>query len=184
MNVDTFNVSVLIISLIMLIVSFLLSPGLIGTTEDILNGKSISIKSFFENGKKYFWGFIGYSIKYYLIIALPIAIIGLISTTIISVYSANTANVVSNCFKTLAYNIAPFTLPLITLELLKYQNNFSFYKKHFLYFLYIFLAVAVLNLVPFLGGPIAAFLQLIMPLMVLCWFKEWEDSHTIKSQVL
>jgi hypothetical protein len=38
-----------------------------------------------------------------------------------------------------------------------------------------------LNLEPQFGSIIATLIDLVMPLMILCWLKEWQNSYAINN---
>lgn len=175
----TILIPILIIIALNLVIGVGVQAGLYGSYKDAVEGQKITISQYFNNCKKYFWTYLGYSFWYgFLLIATLVPFI-IIAVLLIIIF-AGTKNDAAVGIMILGEFVAMFSYilyfcPKMTLSIVG-LNKKGFVKRHMKPLTLIALISATLLFIP--GANIVISLgQMIFPLYILSLY--YEDNASI-----
>lgn len=155
-------------SAILLIITFLayliITPGLYGSSKDVMDGKLVLLSSFLQNSKKYFWSTIGYTFVY----SVPfVAVMTILSYFIPFIATSETGKLIPiSLFQSIL-------VPMIILKVIgKYKNGFI--KKNLVILLLLGFITCSIELIPVVGEIFFCIINGFYPLLILSMYDNIE----------
>lgn len=160
----------------------MLTVGLYGSSNDIIEGRLISFRTFLQNGKRYFFRTLGYTLLYVLAFYFVIIIPLMVSSYFISFANFSFSNI-SVIFSLLITSVfqAIFT-PLIILNVID-KNTKGYLKKNYVTILIFSLIACSLNIIPIVGKFIFIILDGFYPLLIISMCDSVESTECHKKTI-
>lgn len=178
--------TLVIYSIIAIVILLILTAGLYGSSNDVIEGKSTSFSAFLQNGKKYFLGTLGYTLLYVLalgfVIGIPLFILSYFasfSNIPFSNFPFNNISVVVNIL--VMFIFQAIFIPLIILDVIA-KDTKGYIKKNYVTILIFSLIACALYLIPIAGRYFYLILNGFYPLLIISMcdrIKSTEDNKIV-----
>lgn len=146
-NVTTNSISGLsggklaVLIIILMVVYLILDAGLYGSSNDVIEGKQISFRTFLQNAKKYFWSTLGYSFIYFVPVIIVMIIFSYFAPFI-------TTSVIGNLLFIAAFQA--IFIPLIILHVTG-KDTKGYIRKNYVILTIFSLITCSMSLIPIVG---------------------------------
>lgn len=174
-------------SIIEIVILLILTAGLYGSSNDIIEGKSTSFSVFLQNGKKYFLGTLGYTLLYVLalgfVIGIPLFILSnfaSFSNIPFSNFMFNNTSLVVNILGIFIFQA--IFIPLIILDVIN-KDTKGYIKKNYVTILIFSLIVCLLYIMPIIGKIFYLILNGFYPLLIISMYDK-PESTDVKVSVI
>ena len=162
------NYGKLAVFIIILIFMYLFLPAaLFGSSNDVIEGKSISFSSFLQNGRRLFWRTLGFSFIYVVPVIFIVAIFSYFFP-----YIGN--SVIANLLVTTA--IQAILTPLIILNVIE-KNTKGYIKKNYLILLIFSLIICSISLIPIVGKYFYIIIDVFYTLLIVSLYESGEFTE-------
>ena len=176
--------TLVIYSIIAIVILIILTAGLYGSSNDIIEGKPISFSTFLQNGKKYFLGTLWYTLLYGLALSLVIGILLMILSYFASFSNSpfnnlpfNNISVVFNIL--VIFIFQAIFIPLIILDVID-KDTKDYIKNNYVTILIFSLIACSLYLIPIVGQFFYLILNGFYPLLIISMYDKVKTTENNK----
>lgn len=165
------GVQLAIFIVVLMVIYLFFSASLYGSSDDVLEGKEFNFRTFLENGKRYFWGTLGYMFIY----ILPVIFVGGICTYFLP---AIFTSALSSFLLTTAMQI--IIIPLVILNIL-HKNTKGYFKKNYIKLIVISLIINLISIIPIVGLFLYSILNILYTLFIVSLCESIQSTEELNN---